>query len=601
MIFLKSFIKKRFTAFHFFYRYLGIRVFFVLGLSLLVGFLDGLGLTMFLPLLKIADGGSDVSGDGLGKLGMLVEWLNDLGIELTLFTVLCFMLLFFTLKGVASFYSTYYKVAVRQYFVREMRLKLLTHLSNYSYKHFVSSDAGRIQNALTGEVGRVAAAYTNYFGTLQSLVMVMVYMVFAFMVDWRFALLICAGGLLTDLVFRRIYTVTKKLSSNVTRLGNTYQRLMIQFVQNFKYLKATGTSGEYAKKMKHTVMDIESNNLRMSVLGTRISAIREPILVGVVCVVILVQVYALKGSLSSVLVSLLFFYRSLASLTAMQTNYNNFLSVSASLDNISTFESELKEGREADGISELSGFENGIQLKDIDFSYEDISVLRSIHLDIRKNTTVAFVGESGSGKTTLVNVITGLLPVSRGQVLVDDMPLSELKLQSYQKHIGYITQEAVIFNDTIFNNVTFWEEDTPENRDKFWRVLKQASIDGFVDQLPEKADSLLGHGGLNLSGGQRQRISIARELYKEADILILDEATSALDSQTEREIQENIELLQGQYTLLIVAHRLSTIKHADTIVLMENGKIKANGDFNQLMASNSQFKAMVELQTFENE
>ncbi|HNU59707.1 MAG TPA: ATP-binding cassette domain-containing protein, partial [Aquaticitalea sp.] len=297
----------------------------------------------------------------------------------------------------------------------------------------------------------------------------------------------------------------------------------------------------------------------------------------------------------------LFFYRSLASLTAMQTNYNNFLSVSASLDNISTFESELKEGREADGISELSGFENGIQLKDIDFSYEDISVLRSIHLDIRKNTTVAFVGESGSGKTTLVNVITGLLPVSRGQVLVDDMPLSELKLQSYQKHIGYITQEAVIFNDTIFNNVTFWEEDTPENRDKFWRVLKQASIDGFVDQLPEKADSLLGHGGLNLSGGQRQRISIARELYKEADILILDEATSALDSQTEREIQENIELLQGQYTLLIVAHRLSTIKHADTIVLMENGTIKATGDFDQLVASNSQFKAMVELQTFENE
>ncbi|HNU59804.1 MAG TPA: ABC transporter ATP-binding protein, partial [Aquaticitalea sp.] len=111
-------------------------------MSLLVGFLDGLGLTMFLPLLKIADGGSDVIGDGLGKLGMLVEWLNDLGIELTLFTVLCFMLLFFTLKGVASFYSTYYKVAVRQYFVREMRLKLLTHLSNYSYKHFVSSDAG---------------------------------------------------------------------------------------------------------------------------------------------------------------------------------------------------------------------------------------------------------------------------------------------------------------------------------------------------------------------------------------------------------------------------------------------------------------------------
>ena len=169
-------------------------------------------------------------------------------------------------------------------------------------------------------------------------------------------------------------------------------------------------------------------------------------------------------------------------------------------------------------------------------------------------------------------------------------------MDSYQKRIGYIAQEPVVFSDTIFNNITFWDSPNEENIKRFQKAIEQASIKKFIEELPEKENTLLGNNGINLSGGQKQRISIARELYKEIDILILDEATSALDSETEREIQENIDKLKGNYTIVIIAHRLSTIKSADVICLMDQGRLSDQGNFDELIIKSDKFKRMVELQ-----
>src|SRR5690606_9681850 len=158
------------------------------------------------------------------------------------------------------------------------------------------------------------------------------------------------------------------------------------------------------------------------------------------------------------------------------------------------------------------------------------------------------------------------------------------------------TQEPVIFNETIFNNVTFWDTYSPESYQRFEQAIKRASLEEFVHSLPDREHSKLGNNGINLSGGQRQRVSIARELYKDIDILILDEATSALDSETEKAIQEGMEELQGKYTLLMVAHRLSTIKNADRIIVLSKGEIVDEGSFEELIIKSPRFQRMVELQ-----
>lgn len=594
---IKGIVKQKLSHFYFFFKYLRFRVFVVLLLSLFVGFLDGLGLTMFLPLLKIADGSMEATSENLGKLSFLIDKLNSIGIKLTLLNTLLFILFFFSLKAIASFYSNYYRLSVRQFFVKKMRLRLLTSLSKFSYKLFVESDSGRIQNALTGEVSKVSNAYSTYFMSIQSLIMVMVYMLFAFLVDWKFAVLISIGGILTNFLFKKIFKETKKLSGKSTVLGNNYQRLLIQFVHNFKYLRATGTSELFAKKLKKTAIDVEMNNKRMGLLGVRVSALREPILIGVVCLVILIQVYYLHGTLSTVLISLLFFYRSLSYLMAMQSSYNNFLTVSGALQNIENFEMELSKGKEVNGNIIVNKFKDKIEFRNVSFKYDNSDyILKNISLTIQKNQTVAFVGESGSGKTTLVNILSGLLRSTEGELIVGNESINIIDVDSFQKRIGYISQEPVIFNDTIFNNVTFWDDNTVENKHRFYRAMEQASLKIFVEGLNGCENSMLGNNGINLSGGQRQRISIARELYKDIDILILDEATSALDSETEREIQENIDALKGKYTIIVIAHRLSTIKEADMINFMEKGKIVASGNFRELQEKSDRFKKMVELQ-----
>lgn len=557
--------------------------------------MDGFGLAMFLPLLKMVDHGK-VSAKSMGNLGFIVTGLNKIGIEINLTNVLIIICSFFGMKGLALYINSRYEVTVRQFFIRTIRVSLTKNFSKLSYKAFVMSDSGKIQNTLSGEVDRLSQAYQGYFNAFQQFALVVIYMSFAFFIDAKFAVLITVGGILTNFMFRTIYVNTKKASGKLTAGANVYQGLIIQYVANFKYLKASGSLGKFNTKLLNAIYYIEDKNRRIGSLNAIITATKEPLLMVVVCSVIFLQVNVLGGALGTILVSLLFFYRALAALMVMQTFYNTFLTVSGSMNNMISFEQELKANMEHTGKIEIAQFSKDIVVRNANFNYSETPILSDINLHIPKNQTIAFVGESGSGKTTLVNLLVGLMPLDSGQLTIDGIEMGKLNMESYQKRIGYITQEPVIFNDTIFNNVTFWDEPTEANLLKFKEALRKAAIEPYVYSLPDAEKEMLGNSGINLSGGQRQRISIARELYKDIDILVLDEATSALDSETEKEIQQNIDQLKGDYTIFIVAHRLSTIRNADRIVLLEAGKIKQSGSFEELYNNSDKFKRMVMLQ-----
>lgn len=561
-----------------------------------VGVLDGFGLAMFLPLLQMVDGGTQASAEGLGNLSFLVEAMETLGISLTVSSVLLVILFFFSLKGIAKFLESYYKVLVQQFFIKKIRFDAISKLTEYSYKAFVMADVGRIQNTLSGEVGRVSQAYTTYFAAVQAGVLVTVYVVLAFMSNPQFAVLVAIGGALSNLVYKRIYKKTKQASSRVTSIGHIFQSQLIQKVAFYKYLKSTGLLKKYADKLLTSVKVIEVNNRKIGFYNSVLAATREPLVILVVVAVIIIQVSYISESLGSIILSLLFFYRSLTYLMALQNNWNLLMNVSGSLENMTSFMTELAALKERVGEYRFSQFSNSIELKNLNFDYGGVRVLKDINLVIPKNKTIAFVGESGSGKTTLVNVLAGLMPVNQGQMLIDGVSSSEVYTPSYQERIGYITQEPVIFNDTVYNNVTFWADDSPENKARFWEALRRAAIEDFVMNLPEKEKYILGNNGTLISGGQKQRLSIARELFKDIDILIMDEATSALDSETEKVIQENIDSLKGQYTILIVAHRLSTIKEADTIIVLDKGEIRDVGNFVQLTRSSKKFQKMTSIQ-----
>lgn len=563
----------------------------------MVGILDGLGLAMFIPLLQMVDGpDQEVAPDEMGFMSFVGNLLNSMGIQLTLGVVLFIILFFFSLKGLLKFFEGYVRVWNEQYFMRSVRERNIKALARFGFDNFMNADVGRIQNTFTTEVVKVNQGYRYYFLCMQYGVSVVVYIALAFLNNPTFAALVIVGGVLSGLIFTRMHRRTKALSQKITKDSHTFQGLLIQMVGFFKYLKATGLTPLYAKKIEKTNVAIEHSQRKAGNINAAMVALREPLIILVVILVILVQVFYFNESIGVIILSLLLFYRALTYLMGLQNFWNLFLGISGSLLNMNNFLEELHQGKEKTGKNIFDRFDHNITLQNVSLIKREKVILDNINLNFQRNSTNAIIGESGSGKTTLINTLAGLLKPTSGEVLVDGRDLATYKGETFQRHIGYITQEPVIFNDTVFNNVTFFAEKTPENLKRFNEALRKASMLEFVQELEYREETLIGNHGVSLSGGQRQRVSIARELYKEVDILLLDEATSALDSETEKMIRENIEQLKGQYTMFIIAHRLSTIRNADRIILLNQGRVEADGTFEELASSSPMFKSMLELQ-----
>jgi ABC-type multidrug transport system fused ATPase/permease subunit len=595
---MKANIKHNFIGyFKFFYKVLGTRLIFDMFLSVCVSFLDGLGLAMFIPLIQaVNDNTSFGSGKSTGILHYLTDIFNFLNLPLNIYSVLTMLVSLFVLKGFLKFGQLYSQVNLKQTFIKSIRYELTDDLQNLSYTGFLKQNAGKIQNTVTTEVQKLQNALSHYLTSISAVGMLLTYVAMAFLANWQFAFLVALGSSVTNLLFSRFVKTVKSASFKISSRGNVFNAYLIEAVHFFKYLKATNQFDGYSRKIKVVIDETEALNRKVGYYQAITASIREPLVLVIVVIVMIIQIQWLGGSLGSVLTSLLLFYRALTFLMNFQNSWQNFIQNVGAIEGVANLSEEMKVNKEIMTDKVFKGFDVSIQIKDLVFNYDQNTVIDQINVTIPKNHTIALVGESGSGKTTLANIITGILPPLSGNILIDGVSVSDYNTNSFRSTIGYISQEPVIFKDNVYNNVTFWAEPTKENVSRFWEVIEMASLTPFVEALPEKEHTSLGDKGMLISGGQKQRISIARELYKKAEILILDEATSALDSETELFIQKNIENLQGKYTIIIIAHRLSTIKKADQIYMLEKGKVSHSGTFDDLTEKSDRFRRMVSLQ-----
>lgn len=593
---VKSFLAKQFSTLYYFYQYLGKKLFFLLFFNFLMVLMDGFGLTMFVPLLQIADNSQSNLSENNSLINLVESVFRLFSVELTVFSVLVLIVLLFISKAFFSYFAQAFQSETIQNFSRTLRKKLINGLAQLSYGEFVSTNIGRIQNTLIGETQQVANASSQYVETIKNGMIVAVYLGFAFSLDWKFSILVCVGGVLSNLIYQSYYKHTKSISREITAKNHDYSGLIIEFINHFKYLKATSRNTKFENRIVNEVDSVTNNYIQLGKLNAKLTSMREPIMLAIVCVVIGVQVYVFQSSLTSILIILVMFYRAMGYVMSLQVTRNNYLSNIGAFENVLDFENYLKTNKDKNKGEEKISNIDSIELKDVTLSYGNFKILNGIDLTIEKNQSIAFVGESGSGKTTLVNLICGLLSKSSGDMKVNDISFTDLDIQLYQSKVGYISQEPTVFEGTIYDNVTFWSSKSIENEDKFKKVAQMCSLDTFIDVLPNKENQLLGNNGLNISGGQKQRISIARELFRDVEILIMDEATSALDAETESQIKESIESLQGQVTIISIAHRLATIKNADQIYLLDQGKILEHGNFETLKLKSPYFTKLAELQ-----
>ena len=254
--------------------------------------------------------------------------------------------------------------------------------------------------------------------------------------------------------------------------------------------------------------------------------------------------------------------------------------------------------RDHDNARSIEAFEDKIEFKNVTFGYGDDTIIENFNLTINKGETVALVGQSGSGKSTLANLLTRFWDVKSGQILIDGIDIKDIKLKNYRDLFGLVTQDSILFNDTIANNIALGNKNP--NQDEIIKAAQIANAEEFIVKQPEQYHENVGEGGSKLSGGQKQRLSIARAVFKNPPIMVLDEATSALDTKSEKLVQKALSNMMQNRTSLVIAHRLSTIQNADKIVVMEAGKIIEQGNHQELISQHGAYANLVNMQNFGN-
>jgi ABC-type multidrug transport system fused ATPase/permease subunit len=288
------------------------------------------------------------------------------------------------------------------------------------------------------------------------------------------------------------------------------------------------------------------------------------------------------------------FYQIINPLKNLSTAIYNLQKGAAGLERIEALLKADNNITEKQDAVALPAFNHTIELRDVHFAYGDKKILNGLNITIQKGKTVALVGASGAGKSTLVDLIPRFHDVTSGEILIDGINVKDCKLYDLRKQMGIVSQEPILFNDTIFNNITLGTDSATQAQVE--EAARIAHAHNFIAGKPEGYNTSVGDRGTKLSGGERQRVTIARAVLKNPPILILDEATSSLDTESERIVQDAINTLMKNRTCIVIAHRLSTVQHADEIIVLEKGTIAERGTHNDLITKNGVYKKLVEMQ-----
>jgi ABC-type multidrug transport system fused ATPase/permease subunit len=366
---------------------------------------------------------------------------------------------------------------------------------------------------------------------------------------------------------------------------------------------STGQTSHLRTGIVDSVNRLTSYIFRQRMARSFTVALKEPASVLLVVGLIALQVTVFGDPIAPIFVALLLFHRGMQAVINTQTSWQRTMDRIGSVEMVDDEFEAVLANQEQSGTRRLDSLREGIELRNVHYAYnrEDGDVLRDISIDIPVNTTVALVGESGAGKSTLVDLLTLMLKPRTGRMLIDGVSHDEADLDSWRDQIGYVSQETVVFDDTVANNISLWRgdiEEDPALRERMIHAAERAHADHFIRDLPNGYQTVVGDRGVRLSGGQRQRLFVARELFKEPNLLLLDEATSDLDTASEQHIQDSIDALKGEVTVVIIAHRLSTVKNADRVYVLDEGQIIEEGSYRELQArEDGLFREMVKMQS----
>jgi subfamily B ATP-binding cassette protein MsbA len=509
------------------------------------------------------------------------------------------LLLVFFVKGIFYFVYSYLLEKTGQSVIRDLRNKIYTHLNELPLSFFHKTPTGELISRIINDVSMLQGSVSHaLIHLLRDFFSVIGLLGVIFYMDWRLALvslIFLPMAAVPIVVFGKKF---RRISTNYqTKIGEATSQLH-ETIAGVRIVKAFCMEGfekqRFAGKMQ-IIMDI-------LMAETKYRCLAHPLIeflggIGMAMIIWfggsqVLQGHSTPGTFMSFLTALIMLYEPVKGVSRINSTIQSGMAAAARVFALLNIRPDI---REAPDAIEMPPFSRSIILSDVSFSYENNPpVIKHLNLRVNRGEVLAVVGPSGSGKTTLANLIPRFYEINQGSLRIDDVDIRRFTLPSLRRQLALVTQQTILFNDTVRNNIAYGRNDCPEQ--EIIEAARAAFALDFIMELPQGFDTVIGESGARLSGGQQQRISIARALLKDAPILILDEATSSLDTESEREVQRALENLMHNRTTIVIAHRLSTIKNADRIIVLKDGQLLEEGTHSQLLDLGGEYSSLYRLQ-----
>ena len=572
--------------------------------NLIAALLDGFAIALLIPFLNILfhQPASTMPKGFVGNLlhtfvgGQIIP-----GDEMrSLRNVIILVMVAVILKNLLVWIAGQFGATLQEYVTRDLRNSVYRHLAHLPLGYFTQMKAGQILSRVINDTFETRLILTQIVTqSLQSASLVLVYIAILFSISWKLSLI---ALVILPLLGFSLQPMLRKLRRGNLRRGNVHGEMtsvLQETISGIRLVKASSAESYEEARFAEGSNKYARSSLKL----TRLALLAPPIteIIGTLIAVVILWIGAwqvLRGgtmtgaTLLAFLTLVLRLLQPLKQLSQMRTTAQSSLASAERLFEILDSPAEFQRDR---GTRDKAAFERDLRFENVTFSYGDAPVLTGIDLTARKGEVVALVGPSGSGKSTLVDLIPRFYEPAQGRILVDGIDTREIKLPALRALTGIVSQETVLFHDTVRNNIAYGAAEK-YSQAQIEAAARAANAHEFITELPGGYDTMLGERGTRLSGGQRQRLAIARALLSDPPILILDEATSALDTESERLVQEAIDRLLRGRTVFVIAHRLSTIAHADQILVLDRGEIVEQGSHAELLARRGAYYRLHSLQ-----
>ncbi len=512
------------------------------------------------------------------------------------------IIVLYVTKGVAQFSQAYLMNYVGLSIVKDLRDQVYTHILvlplSYLHKHKTGTLMARIMN----DVGIVKEMVSNAVtGILKDFFTIVCLVFVVFYRDWTLAIIASAVFPLAVIPIVKFGRRMRMLSTYCQESVADVNSMLQETLTGTRIVKAFGMEHYESKRFLDKIVKWLNYEMKAVAVRSMSSPVME--LLGGIGITIIIwyggyQVivgHSTPGTFFSFMAALIMLYEPVKRLSPLNNSIQEGMAAAVRIFTVLDTEPETIERQNA---LTLKPGDHSVAFDNVSFRYEEKMVLKDINMDVKNGQVIALVGMSGGGKTTLVNLIPRFYDITEGTIRIDSHDIRDISIASLRSQIGIVTQDPILFNDTIRNNIAYGDHGASE--DDIIEVAKAAYAYGFINGFRDKFDTIVGERGLRLSGGEKQRICIARALLKNAPILILDEATSALDTESEKAVQKALENLMVGRTTFVIAHRLSTIRHADRIVVIVDGRVVEEGKHAQLYALNGEYHKLHDMQFDEN-